>query len=332
MLRCSPSLLHRPRPAVPAAGRPLLPRPSARRPALARRGPPHPPAALPSLPLLPPSPVADVADGLEEPVQALYLAFLLGFLVVGAYLVVRQVREKETGGGNWRLQRWPCPPPPPKLRVRHCVHGLCLACAGAGARQEAREAGTAVCVVRTRPRPLPIDTPSNQNPLPPPPPPPPPFLQVLIRRELEEAAKVLGERVRTGAASPADSFELGVILLRKKLYTSALKALDRARSQWDGPEEDLAQVLNAVGYANFQLNKLDAAVAAYDEAVRLQPGYVIAWNNLGDAREKRGEWAAALAAYEATLALDPANGVARARGDACRARLSGVGGGGGGQS
>ena len=35
----------------------------------------------------------DLAEGLEEPVQALYLVFLLGFLVVGAYLVVRQVRS-----------------------------------------------------------------------------------------------------------------------------------------------------------------------------------------------------------------------------------------------
>ena len=38
--------------------------------------------------------LGDLADGLEEPVQALYLVFLLGFLVVGAYLVVRQVRRK----------------------------------------------------------------------------------------------------------------------------------------------------------------------------------------------------------------------------------------------
>ena len=150
--------------------------------------------------------------------------------------------------------------------------------------------------------------------------------QVLIRRELEEAAKVLGERVRTGDASPADSFELGVILLRKKLYTSALKSLDRARATWDGPDADLAQVLNAVGFANFQLNKLDAAIAAYGEAVALQPGYVICWNNLGDAREKRGEWAEALKAYEAALALEPGNAVAKARSDACRARLVATGG------
>lgn len=34
---------------------------------------------------------ADLAEGLEAPVQLLYLATLLGFLAVGAYLVVRQV-------------------------------------------------------------------------------------------------------------------------------------------------------------------------------------------------------------------------------------------------
>ena len=37
------------------------------------------------------APVADLAEGLEAPVQLVYLATLLGFLVVGAYLVVRQV-------------------------------------------------------------------------------------------------------------------------------------------------------------------------------------------------------------------------------------------------
>ena len=33
----------------------------------------------------------DLAEGLEEPVQFLYIATLLGFAAVGAYLVVRQV-------------------------------------------------------------------------------------------------------------------------------------------------------------------------------------------------------------------------------------------------
>ena len=35
--------------------------------------------------------LGDISEGLEAPVQLLYLVTLLGFLVVGAYLVVRQV-------------------------------------------------------------------------------------------------------------------------------------------------------------------------------------------------------------------------------------------------
>ena len=37
------------------------------------------------------APVGDLSEGLDTPVQLLYLVTLLGFLVVGAYLVVRQV-------------------------------------------------------------------------------------------------------------------------------------------------------------------------------------------------------------------------------------------------
>ena len=68
-----------------------------------------------------------------------------------------------------------------------------------------------------------------------------PLAQVLVRRELEEAAKVLGERIRTSDATSEDCFELGAILLRKKLYTQATKNLERAVKLWDGAPEELAQ-------------------------------------------------------------------------------------------
>ena len=42
-----------------------------------------------------------------------------------------------------------------------------------------------------------------------------------------------------------DCFELGVILLRKKLYTQAVKNLDKARKTWDGLPDELAQVIRA---------------------------------------------------------------------------------------
>ena len=39
-----------------------------------------------------------------------------------------------------------------------------------------------------------------------------------------------------------DYFELGVILLRKKLYTQATKNLEKALKAWQGEPEELAQV------------------------------------------------------------------------------------------
>ena len=44
-----------------------------------------------------------------------------------------------------------------------------------------------------------------------------------------------------------DSFELGVILLRKKLYTQAVKNLEKARKSWEGDSGELAQVNSAHG-------------------------------------------------------------------------------------
>lgn len=178
--------------------------------------------------------LGELGEGLEAPVQLLYLISLLGFIVVGAYLVVRQV---------------------------------------------------------------------------------------LVRRELEEAAKVLGERIRTNDATCEDFFELGVILLRKKLYTQATKNLEKASRIWDGEPEELAQVHNALGFAYFNMQRTELAVKNYRKAVELQPGYVTAWNNLGDAQEKAKDWEEALKAYEEALSYSPANKVAKSRVDTLRTKV-----------
>ena len=43
--------------------------------------------------------------------------------------------------------------------------------------------------------------------------------------------------------------------------------------------------------------QVEAATAQYELAVALQPGYVTAWNNLGDAHERQKRYAEALAAF-----------------------------------
>ena len=39
-----------------------------------------------------------------------------------------------------------------------------------------------------------------------------------------------------------DFFELGVILLRKKLFTQATRNLEKAKKSWEGEEDELAKV------------------------------------------------------------------------------------------
>ncbi|XP_039002279.1 tetratricopeptide repeat domain-containing protein PYG7, chloroplastic-like [Hibiscus syriacus] len=71
--------------------------------------------------------------------------------------------------------------------------------------------------------------------------------QVLVRRELDLSAKELQEQVRSGDASATELFELGAVMLRRKFYPSANKFLLQAIEKWDGDDQDLAQVYNALG-------------------------------------------------------------------------------------
>jgi tetratricopeptide (TPR) repeat protein len=148
--------------------------------------------------------------------------------------------------------------------------------------------------------------------------------QVLYKREMEEAAKNIGERVRNEEASPEDYFELGVILLRKKLFTQANQNLKKALKNWDnevGDSEILAQVHNALGYSYFNLDRFEEAIKQYRMAVDMQPGYLTAWNNLGDVLEKQKKYSDALAAYQEVLGLDPTNNVAKERANWCKTRV-----------
>lgn len=82
---------------------------------------------------------------------------------------------------------------------------------------------------------------------------------------------------------------------------------------------------NALGFAYFNMEKNDLAVEHYRKAVELQPGYVVAWNNLGDAFEKKQSWGDALKAYEEALTYAPTNKVAKSRSDSLRNRLQSSG-------
>ncbi|KAK6939773.1 hypothetical protein RJ641_029304 [Dillenia turbinata] len=146
--------------------------------------------------------------------------------------------------------------------------------------------------------------------------------QVLVRKELDLSAKELQEQVRSGVASATEYFELGAVMLRRKFYPAATKYLLQAIEKWDGNDQDLAQVYNALGVSYVYDGKLEKGISQFETAVKLQPGYVTAWNNLGDAYEKTKKLKSALKAFEEVLLFDPNNKIARPRRDALKDRVN----------
>merc|ERR1711907_169516 len=141
--------------------------------------------------------------------------------------------------------------------------------------------------------------------------------QLLLRRELDERAKILAEKINSSSASPSEYYELGAVLIRKKLYSQALRNLQKSIRLWDGEEIELAQVYNAVGFARMELGQFDEALYSFSEAVRIQPGYVVAWNNLGTLHERDKKFRDALTCYEETLTFEQNNKVAMRRKKIC---------------
>lgn len=84
----------------------------------------------------------------------------------------------------------------------------------------------------------------------------------------------------------------------------------------------LKQVYNALGVSYARDGKTEKGIAQFERAVKLQPGYVTAWNNLGDAYEKNKDLNSALKAFEEVLLFDPNNKVARPRRDALKEKVT----------
>ncbi|KAG6738819.1 hypothetical protein POTOM_058441 [Populus tomentosa] len=145
--------------------------------------------------------------------------------------------------------------------------------------------------------------------------------QVAHAGESIKPEAIYEEQVRSGDATATGLFELGAVMLRRKYYPAATKYLLQAIEKWDGDDQDLAQVYNALGVSYVLDGKLDKGIKQFEAAVKLQPGYVTAWNNLGDAYEKKKDLKSALKAFEEVLLFDPNNKVARPRRDALKDKV-----------
>ncbi len=148
------------------------------------------------------------------------------------------------------------------------------------------------------------------------------FRQVLKTRKTENALGRLQKKLSTEKGTVQECYELGSIYLEKKLYSQAIALFQKAiKAAEQENEENIAPIYNGLGFAAFSQEQYDLAIRHYKEALKQNPDYVFALNNLGHAYEKKNLVAPALEAYEQVLKSEPNNTTAKRRAESVRKRL-----------
>jgi tetratricopeptide (TPR) repeat protein len=145
--------------------------------------------------------------------------------------------------------------------------------------------------------------------------------QVLKTRKVEGALSRLQAKLNKEKGTAEEYYELGSILLDKRLFSQAIAQFQKAMKLETLKGQDLAAVYNALGFAHFAQEQYDLAIRNYKEAIKLTPDYVTAINNLGHAYERKQLASQALESYEQALSIDPKNQTAKRRADSLRKRL-----------
>ncbi|WNZ24689.1 tetratricopeptide repeat protein [Leptolyngbya sp. NK1-12] len=148
------------------------------------------------------------------------------------------------------------------------------------------------------------------------------FRQILKTRRTESTLSRLQNKLNQEKGTAKEYYQLGSILLDKRLYSQAIAQFQKALKAKDlEGEENQALVYNALGFSYAAQEQFDLAIRQYKEALQLFPDYPTALNNLGFAYEKKQLTTQALEAYEAALRIDPKNSTAKRRADSLRKRL-----------
>ena len=147
--------------------------------------------------------------------------------------------------------------------------------------------------------------------------------QVFKTRRIENTLSRLQAKLTKEKGTAQEYYELGSLLLDKKLYTQAGLYLQQALKQI-GEDEALnaALIYNALGYVYFAQEQFDVAIRNYKEALKIAPDYVTAYSNLGHSYERKQLMNQALESYKTALEYEPSNSIAKRRAESLRKRLA----------
>jgi tetratricopeptide (TPR) repeat protein len=151
------------------------------------------------------------------------------------------------------------------------------------------------------------------------------FRQILKTRRIEGTLARLQKKLTKEKGTAQEYYQLGGIYLDKKLYAQAIatfqKALKAAEQEEAENSENIALIYNGLGFTYFAQDQYDLAIRNYKEALKLDPSYVTALNNLGHAYERKNLTAQALQVYEQALQSEPKNSTAQRRAESLRKRI-----------
>jgi len=145
--------------------------------------------------------------------------------------------------------------------------------------------------------------------------------QVVKTRKVETALTRLEKKLKDERGTVQEYYELGSIYSDKKLFSQATMLFQKALKGVDAEEENLAPVHNALGFAYFCQEQYDIAIREYKEALKANPEYVTALNNLGHVYEKKKLTTQALKMYEEALQYEPNNVISKRRAESLRKRF-----------
>lgn len=128
---------------------------------------------------------------------------------------------------------------------------------------------------------------------------------VLARQGQTDKALALAEEVTRKAPKQAMAHKVkGDLLMGKGDRKGASSAYEAAARQAEAPFFQKAEAYNQLGRLQTQEGNFDKARNTFDQAVQMDPYYIIPTSNKGVTFEKQGMWDKALAEYRQTLAID----------------------------
>jgi tetratricopeptide (TPR) repeat protein len=145
--------------------------------------------------------------------------------------------------------------------------------------------------------------------------------QVIKTRKVETALTRLEKKLKQERGTVQEYYELASIYSDKKMFAQSITLFQKSLKGVDAEEENLAPVHNALGFAYFCQEQYDMAIREYKEALRANPEYVTAINNLGHVYERKKLTVQALQMYEEALKFEPNNTIAKRRAESLRKRL-----------